>query len=106
MRTMGGVRRRTYFVEVEATPLRGILACMTIEDGKEALATHTRKIVDEGMRVLHRPALALILMESNMEGRVVFRMYIQLLQLFLRLDMLDLMDRGSQKEIATYTMSG
>jgi hypothetical protein len=93
-------------VEVEATPFCGILARMTIEDGEKALATHTREIVDEGVRVLHRAALALILMESDMEGSVVFRMYIQLLQWFLRLDMPDLMQRGSLKEIATYAMSG
>lgn len=44
-----------------STPFCGVLSCVAIEDGEEALAADVVKVCDEGMCVLHCAADALVL---------------------------------------------
>lgn len=46
-------------MEVLATPLCSVFACMTVEDGKKALTMNLTKGGDESMGILHEPSWAL-----------------------------------------------
>ena len=40
-------------MEMRSTPFRGMFACMTIEHGKETLASYAVEVDNEGMGILH-----------------------------------------------------
>ena len=57
---------RSHLMEVLATPLCCVLACMTIEDSEITLATDICKVYDKRVRVLHRTALAAIVCDTDL----------------------------------------
>lgn len=61
--------RYTHQGEVLSTPFCGLLACMPIENGKEALTTDASKRNDYGMRVLHGPPRPLRVGDGAFEGK-------------------------------------
>jgi len=48
-------------MEMRATPLCGVLSSVTVEDGKEALATYQVKVNNKRVRILHGSSRALVL---------------------------------------------
>jgi acetyl/propionyl-CoA carboxylase alpha subunit len=45
-------RSRTYLVKVLTTPVGGSLSCVSVKDGKEAMAGDALVVVDKGVRIL------------------------------------------------------
>lgn len=64
-------------MEMVSTPLGGMLACMAVEDGEEALAAYRVKVDDEGVRVLHGAPGALVLGDADLEGGMVCGMTVE-----------------------------
>lgn len=60
----------TYFVEIGAAPLCGVLTGVAVEDGEEALAAHAAKVDDERVRILHGSARTLVLGNADLVGGV------------------------------------
>ena len=53
-----------------STPLRRIFPCMSIEDCEIPLPTDASEIHNEGVCVLHRPSLTLVVMHAKLESHV------------------------------------
>lgn len=64
-------------MKVYATPLCSMLPSMTIEDGKETLATDGIEINNEGMCVFHGSPRAFIFRNTDLECRMVGRVTIE-----------------------------
>lgn len=45
-------RSRTYLVKVLTTPVGGSLSCVSVKDGKEAMASDALVVVDKGVCIL------------------------------------------------------
>lgn len=57
---------RSHLMEVLATPLGGVLACVSVKDGEIALAPDCRKVDDKRVRVLHGATLATIVRNADL----------------------------------------
>ena len=66
-----------YLMKVVSAPLCGMLACMAVEDGEEALAAYGVEVDDEGVRVLHGAPGALVLGDAYPEGGMVCGMAVE-----------------------------
>lgn len=63
---------KTHLVEIRATPLCSMLACMPIEDCEESLPPDRVEVYNKRVSILHRPPRPLALADPNLV-RCVFR---------------------------------